>query len=354
VSTAPSLKGEVHKFSLKVTKGPHAGLSMEFEKSMVTIGRSAENDIQLNLDVRVSRHHVEIRQSMGQFYIANLSQKNFVLLNGQNITSEKIDNRGVFQLGESEFMLHVHIDTDMIEPLSLVTSNQSLVKSSVVPRPVISPYQPPAQPLAQATRPSLQSNTQPRPRPNATTVSSPSLFENKKFKIYAGLAMLGLFIFMSLPKTKSRRADDRVYRSIEEIDLSRQEAENEIKVFKDRKDKMQQTIYQKSNENFLRGYRDYRQAQYARAKEAFQVVLNLDPDNELAKRYYNLAQIKLDELIKFHMLQGRRYFEKQNYRLCKSNYQTAMTMLASDLSNPEYKEAKFQHERCSVAQEGRQ
>ncbi len=64
-------------------------------------------------------------------------------------------------------------------------------------------------------------------------------------------------------------------------------------------------------------------------REVFQVVLNLDPDNELAKRYYHLSKIKFDELVKFNMIQGNRYREKRNPAACVSrNYSNVLTMLS--------------------------
>ena len=179
------------------------------------------------------------------------------------------------------------------------------------------------------------------------------VLSNKKFLTYAGLAFVGVMIFIMLPGGKSKRTEEKPFRTVEEINVSRQESENEIKVFQERKDKMNQQIYQKAYENFLRGHRDYRQGQFVRAREAFQVVLNLDPDNDLARRYLNLSKIRFDEIVKFHLLQGRRYLEKHNYRMCRANFQTVMTMLGNDPSNPEYKEALTMHKQCSVALEGR-
>ena len=160
------------------------------------------------------------------------------------------------------------------------------------------------------------------------------------------------FVISGLGK-KTKKVESRAFRTEEELNVVRAEAENEIKAFQERSQKMNQQIYQKAYENFLRGYRDYRQGQYGRAKESFQLVLNLDPDNELAKRYLNLARIRFDEMVKFNMLQGRRYLEKHNYRMCKASYQTVMTMLGNDPSNPEYKESLNLHRQCSLAIESR-
>ena len=83
------------------------------------------------------------------------------------------------------------------------------------------------------------------------------------------------------------------------------------------------------------------------------MVLNLDPDNELAKRYYHLSKIKFDELVKFNMIQGNRYREKKNWRMCQSNYTNVMTMLQYRKDDPSFKEAKQFYEECTLNLEGR-
>lgn len=364
MSTASSLRTDNVRFSLEAVKGPHKGLTFESDKTSITIGRGPENDIVLTDDPRVSRQHAEIKQSLGQFYLVNLSQKNFVLLNNQNITSEKIDNKSVIQVGETEFKFIAQGSTNLLEPVS----------------PVLAPVPTPAPPSAMSGIPSVHAGgvpsvAPPPPPPGygrgpapqapppgygaapARPYTPPSglaaLIQHPKFKVYFVVALVGLLGFYMLKGGKTRKVEDRPFRTSEELEVSRTEAENEIKQFQERKDKMKIAVYQKAYENFLRGYRDYRQGQYARAREAFQLVLNLDPENELARRYFNLAKIRFDELIKFNMLQGRRYLEKQNYRMCRSNFQTVMTMLGNDPSNPEYVEAKTYHEQCNTALEGR-
>lgn len=351
MSTASSLRADNLKFTLEVVKGPHAGLVFESDKTSITIGRGPENDIVLAEDPRVSRQHAEIKQSLGQFYLVNLSQKNFVLLNGKNITSEKIDGKSVIQVGESEFKFVVQGSTNLLEPVApVMTPVKSAPESPLVPaqqgpRPPM-PAMPPPPPYPGYGQ--APPHTPPPPRAAYPNTGG----DSGRMGFYIVLALIGLGLFVMLKGGKTRVANDRPFRTAEELEVSRQEAENEIKMFQERKDKMKVAVYQKAYENFLRGYRDYRQGQFARAREAFQLVLNLDPDNELARRYYNLAKIRFDEVIKFNMLQGRRYLEKHNYRMCRANFKTVMTMLGNDPSNPEYVEAKTYHEQCQIALEG--
>lgn len=371
MSTAQSIS-ELLTFTLEVLKGPHAGEKFEFTKSTITVGREAENDVILAKDPRVSRQHIEIKQSMGQFYLVNLSQKNFVLLNGQNVASEKLEGKSVLQVGDTEMRFTYQGGTQALEPLAPAVS--------VVPQARVIPTPPPATmpsapPVASIPRPAMPMAPRPgmpapmvggAPYPGAGARPAggppprplePSLLQklvsNPRFALFAVIGFIGLAFLLSNVGRTSKKVEYRPFRTEEELRVVRDEAENDIKAFQERRTQMNQQIYQKAYENFLRGYRDYRQGQFVRARESFQLVLNLDPDNELARRYLNLAKIRFDEMVKFHMLQGRRYLEKQNYRMCRASYQSVMTMLGNDPSNPEYKEALLMHRQCSLALESR-
>jgi serine phosphatase RsbU (regulator of sigma subunit) len=70
------------------------------DKERVTIGRSRENDVFLP-DQWLSRHHAEIRQKDGSFFLVDLGSKNGTLLNGVRVTGEsKLGGGDVITLGE--------------------------------------------------------------------------------------------------------------------------------------------------------------------------------------------------------------------------------------------------------------
>lgn len=178
---------------------------------------------------------------------------------------------------------------------------------------------------------------------------------NPRVRFYAIVAVVGLlawyFLFSESPKEKK---DPNAFRtsalSMADVVEAEKRTQELLTVKKEKYDSIQ---YRRAQENFIKGFRDFQQGQYARAREAFQVVLNLDPDNELAKRYFHLSKIKFDELVKFNMIQGNRYREKRNWRMCQSNYSNVMTMLQHRKDDPSYKEAKQFYEECTLNLEGR-
>jgi tetratricopeptide (TPR) repeat protein len=354
VGAAPKVKENL-KFALDVVKGPHAGTKLSFTKGAVTIGRGPENDVVLANDPRVSRQHAEIKQRGSDFIVVNLSDKNFVLLNGQNIQSEILVKGAVVQIGDSE--IKFDYESPALEVPPPPPAQQRAVLASVPPP---APAMPSFQNAAPAPAAAPYQHQQPRPvgqaphsRPRAA--SNGGLFSDPKVRFYGIIVVLGLVgWFLFSPSKKGAVKDANAIRSsvvsLQDVNEADKRSQELLTIKKEKYDTVQ---YRRAHENFIRGFRDFQQGQYARARESFQVVLNLDPENELAKRYYHLSQIKFDELVKFNMIQGNRYREKRNWRMCQSNYSNVMTMLQNRRDDPTYKEAKQFFEECTLNVEGR-
>ncbi|WP_415062322.1 FHA domain-containing protein [Bdellovibrio sp.] len=381
MSAAPQVKDSA-KFAIEIVKGPHQGLKMSFSKSSVSIGRGPENDIVLSSDPRVSRQHAEIKlRGSAEFVIVNLSQKNYILVNGQSVQSELLTNESVIQIGDSEIRFHVELPAAVTAPTPAANPLGGFTPSIPVSTPASAPtpaFTPPAQP------PAFQ---QPRPMPTMPPPSMPpaqpmagayggyqpplsqgpsatmggavgpsgGLLQNPKARFYGiiGILVLGGWFLFS-PSNKKNAKDPNAIRtsviSMQDVADAEKRSQELLTIKKEKYDSIQ---YRRAQENFIKGFRDFQQGQYARAREAFQVVLNLDPDNELAKRYFHLSKIKFDELVKFNMIQGNRYREKKNWRMCQSNYSNVMTMLQHRKDDPSYKEAKQFYEECTLNLEGR-
>lgn len=379
MGAAPNVKDAL-SFEVEVTKGPHIGLRLNFSKGSATIGRGPENDIVLSSDPRVSRQHAEIKQRGSEFVVVNLSSKNFILVNGEAVQSEVLKKGTVIQIGETEMRF---ICEGAEEPqLAAVPSSVPAATPGLKPNspfvPVTPAPNPAAAPRPQAGVPAFQ---QPGMAPSVPPMGMPpsmpsqgmgygggfqappsagpapamrggggSILQNPKARFYgiiAIVAVVGYFIFSPSKGNKAKDPNAIRTSSISLQDMA--EADKRTQELASlKKDKYDSVQYRRAQENFIRGFRDFQQGQYARSREAFQVVLNLDPDNELAKRYYHLAKIKFDELVKFNMIQGNRYREKKNWRMCQSNYSNVMTMLQNRKDDPTFKEAKQFYEECSL------
>ena len=69
---------------LHIVKGAGAIQSLEFKADVIQIGRSVENDIQLN-DGSISRRHLKIVRRDNRYFIMDLKSKNGTYVNGKRI-----------------------------------------------------------------------------------------------------------------------------------------------------------------------------------------------------------------------------------------------------------------------------
>ncbi len=362
------------KFRVEVISGPHAGTIYNFDKETVTIGRGPENDIILSNDLRVSRQHAEIKLNGTEHYILNLSQKNFVLVNGVRAQSEKLELGAVIFIGESELKFSSEKQdaaAKIAAPLSPAFGNVTPIKPvSAKPAPPIQPvmHSPAPRPLQQAplgypTQNSMPMNHQPL---GAAQNSTPFGTNHRplnpntggggisgRVKFYGIIVILGFVAWFFLSGTKKPGRDPNAIRTSDQVTSDLQTADKMIEQLEKKKRQMNEVQYSRAQENFIKAFRDYQQGQYGRARESFQVVLNLDPDNTLAQRYLRLSQIKFDDTLKHSMMQGSRYREKKNWRLCQSSFFNAMTMLQNRKDDPTYQEAKRYYDECALNAEGR-
>lgn len=383
-------ENESLKFEIEIVAGPHKGLKTAFSSSSVTIGRGPENDIVLANDPRVSRQHAEIKQkSYNEFTIVNLSSKNFVMINGENVDGQNItiSSGAIIQIGDSQIKFILDALAPVVTPVKLadiasgrptpeiaavppvppprppaVTQNKSLPPSSLPPGMVMksqpSSVPTPVQPKVSPVTPYVATSTEAPPVMGGASVgvsAAPKGDANSKrvrFYVIVGVLLAGFIWFMTRENTvkEDKNAIRNTNISMQAVVDAEKRSQELLTVKKEKYDSVQ---YRRAQENFIKAFRDFQQGQYARAQEAFQVVLNLDPENELAKRYYQLSKIKFDELVKFNMIQGNRYREKKNWRMCQSNYSNVMTMLQHRKDEQTYKEAKQFYDECSLNLEGR-
>ncbi len=369
MSAAPVISSAL-RLKLKVTSGPHLNEIYSLENKTTKIGRAEDNDIKLVNDGRISRHHVEIYLVHSQFKFKNISQKNFVTIDGKVMEEGLLLPGQLLQVGETTF----EVFSDGPE---LVSNEENITPSATDDKSVVTvrvPLQAPVTPVVVRPAPLKPLNSAPptplRPMPmgnsapplrspppmGATQISRPSPARttsgDSKLTFYVlVLGALGFFVYLALGPAKPKEV--KTFRTSQQVEYDLLQSSDEKKKLQERLETMQTTAAKRAQENLIKGFRDYQQGNFARARDNFQVVLNLDPDNVLAKRYFHLSKIKFDELLQFHILQGLRYRDKKNFRLCRSSFQSALVMIQNNQQHPKYREVKNFFDECNLALEGR-
>ncbi len=319
-------------YDLEVIKGPHAGQKFSFDKVSVTIGRGTENQVVLSQDLRVSRVHAEIRNSDGQIFFVNLSQKNYVLVDGTKVEFQQISADCILTIGETE----IHFRQKTVQPKKnpLVIANPAHNKLKVSPPP---PFM-----------------SQPMPSSVKFIPPQPAAASGNRMRFFLIVGIIGLaayFLLFNSPK-KSKKGSS--IRGSEVIERDLQDSQDRIEILEARVNKKNSLTNKRAEENFIKGFRDYQKGQYLRAKEYFRIVLNLNPEHVEARKYYEQATIKHRKLMEFNFIEGLKSKEKKNYRLCKSFLTQVLVLAQGDRTSYEkYEEAEKYLRECNLGLEGR-
>lgn len=349
MAAAPVIK-KLAKISLTIQNGPIEGHVYEFEKPSITIGRGAENDIVLATDARVSRSHAEIKAHDTKYFITNISQKNYILINGERVEARELRNGDVIYIGDTELAVAVKVEN----PAGAKPASQSNALQSQPIRPVQAPVAQPSVP-SMNTPPQRQqqyANTYQQPQANYEAPKKSSGFDlqlspgqMRLYGLVAVILLLGVWLFSD---DGGQKAKQKI--KLRTLDQIASELEASQKTLDDLRETAQKggidrEPFRSAQEAYLKGFRDYRNGQYSRAMQHFQAALSLNPEHQLAKRYYTLAKVRFDQFVQFNMIQGRKYLERGNYRLCVHAFTQAMILL-KDKNDPIYKEAQQFREEC--------
>ena len=334
---------QLPQIQIEIIKGSSAGKKIVLNKPSIFIGRGQENDIVINDDPQVSRRHVEIKNTGFEVTIVNVSQKNKIFINQQLMDFKLVVGPTILTLGDTDISISVESKKEMQQKFPI---QQQAAHLKLLPENTINSSVSKIQPQDQIP-PSYQQNTS-MPRMQ----SNPNSGRIRFYGIIAVVALVGYFLF---GQNSQKNTEDKLkVRSSAEItkDLESSESnmENLQRIRQETGKNSEQ--YKNAQQNYVKGFRDYRQGQYSRAMQSFQAAISIYPNHVLARKYYKLAQIKFGEQVQFNMMQGRRYRSKGNYRLCKSAFEKVIIMV-KDPNDPIFKEAKQLLSECQLQSEGR-
>ena len=343
------------RFSLMVKAGPHSGERFTFDQCPIRLGRSGDNQVSLSKDLKVSRVHVEIRFQQGQFSFHNISEKNQVLVNAQNVRNTVVTSDCTLVLGDTEIAFHLEEALGLGNPPALASVNiksgnsEALVSyregtgssqqktasgfhSGVVPMPTL--MSPPTSQPMEAGLPSMS--------------GSPYVQqENSKILFYVIIgAVVCIFAFFLSGKTKSKaplqiRTSDEVVKGLEDSKDTLEQLQKE-----DERLGLNSPQYLLAEQQWAKGFRDYRNGQYSRAIIELQSALAFFPQHSRARKYLTTSQRILDEQIKTIMRDGQKYKSQGNYRMCAASFEKALRMMNAERDDETTKEAKQYKEEC--------
>jgi hypothetical protein len=373
------------KIKMNVVKGPHSGQVFLLSKTSFTIGRGPENDVVLMNDPQASRSHARVSVVDRDLEVANLSQKNAIVVDGERVQKWKIVNNSNFLVGDSEF----NVEYDLGQAVVSIPTKKTVVAKPVKP---LQPQQPvpPARmnaPVNRGGAPVLrpQQNLGARPEPNQvrkplqaqpmqnfnpnqpaqvrsqtaaqSEFQDASFMANPKFKFYLIILIVagGAYFYLTSGNKNSQAkkiSSTLIYGDEMTSNLNTKSQADRTQELEEKKKLQESPQKLRIQENFVRGMRDFQLGNYARAQEFFQLVLNLDSDHALSKRYLYLSKVRFDEVVQEKLMLGETYFKKHNFRMCASLYRQVMDMLNGKSSDQKYQLAEKKAKECELASEG--
>lgn len=349
MSAAPAMNSAL-QVTIEIVRGPNQGFKQTFHQNKWTVGRGPENDLVLAQDLKISRNHIEVQCTGAQVFVRNKSQKNIMMVDGLLAIEAILKPESVVQIGETYIRLKFDRPPEKPSLKAVPQSQTPAVKASTSAATgaaagarMPANHRPGAGPVGFVSAAGgLGPRRQPPPQVELPLVSNP------RFRFYSMVLAIGLVAAWYFSQTQIGKAPERLRDSIvvtEELAKS----EEELKAIREDMEKrgVDTPQFRLADAQFIRGFRDYQNGQYARAMEAFQSARSFYPGHELATRYWTLSKRKLDERVQAYMIQGRRYLGTQNYRLCKSSFAAVLKQVKDD-RNPIYQEALKFHEECRL------
>ncbi len=312
-----------------VISGAMKGTVRVMNSAQFTIGRSPECEFVVVNDPKVSRKHVTIVCMPGECEVICLNEKNPVLINGNEVNKGRLREGDTLTLGETELQFNMGGPAHLEVPLMSV------------------PHAPPHgyPPMPYGLPPPAAAPSRPR-----GTAKRPGQNNSKRFLIYGIVALLIYWLFSSETKKKEAqklRTEQDIQAEIEAAYKLKEAGEAANTKRLDGSVNARQ-----AQENYVRGFRDYRDGQYERALISFQACLALNPEHTLCNRYLRLSQRKFNEVIQYHMVLGRKYRDQNQFKSCRAAFRNVMVMV-KDANSQTYKEAKANYEACNTFVEGR-
>jgi hypothetical protein len=324
VSTVP-VQSPSQALLLVIMSGSDKGVAYRLVSQKISIGRDPDNDIVLN-DTKCSRHHCQITISNNQIIARDVGSKSGIFINGQRFEETTIQLNQPFQVGETTLCLRW---TGAEQQSSALQTRGTSV-------------------------PGNRAGPQPMAVMGGAVSRGPPAQKNSKAAFYGVIAVVGILVIFALtaaPKKNSQGYGLRTEAQIEEDIQSAQKRKDDIF-----REKMAQGVFNsqagEAQAAYIQGFRDFREGHYNRAIQAFTATLALNPDHALGQKYKRLAEKKLDELVQYYMLEGKRAYDQNKFELAKSAYINVLIEL-NDPNNKIYQEAKERRQEVELLLKGR-
>ena len=306
----------VIKAKLRVLSGPFKGKSFKLVSDQIYIGRAEEiNDIVIDYDPYCSRKHALIsKDPHSSNYTVSRIARSANLYVGKKTVEDKLPlkNGSLITVGQTQFKLEI------LKKAELAVVPQKNNQLNKIPSPVSSPSENKKPPLL-------------------------------RWVIIIAVVGAGFFLLTDSPKTTNQEKEKTRLRLEQDMEDEIQSINQMKEKIIEEKKEIGSTSFKNAQQAYLKGIRDFRKGFFGRAKENFRVCKTLYPQHKLCGGYLKKSQIKYEQLAQRHLVLGKQYREKKQYRQCVSSFTNVMTMMSYNNNHPLFKEAQTNLSFCKLA-----
>ncbi|MEK6554278.1 MAG: FHA domain-containing protein [Bdellovibrionota bacterium] len=309
------------EYLITILNGPEKGSTFKIMSGRISIGRGTDNDISLSYDAKSSRSHAWITVTSNGVEITDVSDKNKIIVNGDDSPKQMLRDKSVIQLGETKMQFRVMSPkSDALN--SLAVQGADFFKSKAM---------------------GLKRDSMPSPSRGRSSSRSAG-FPKQNIIVITIIALVG-FYYWSKPAAVSKmasaiRTEDQIVRDISSI-----EAET-AKLQADRASRGENAPnFNEVNSHYIRGYRDYRSGNYQRAVESFQACLSIKPDHPKCQQFLSASSRGFWSTVDAEILRGLKLKEQNQYISCTAAFENVKN-LVTDQTNKKYIEAETNRKFC--------
>jgi pSer/pThr/pTyr-binding forkhead associated (FHA) protein len=326
--------------SLEQMSGPDKGRLFELSAARLTLGRSAENDIVLDLE-GVSRVHALLVHSEDAWFIRDNNSKNGIFVNGEKVKESWLETGDMVQLGTFIFRFNAGPTIAMAPEGNLpdLASPNGAMDLGAVAGMGMAPV------------------------PTATSAGRRA--GNPRILIYVGvLALLGGYLMLGGSSSEPGKSatdgevatasgGERLSRDFSlsekpKLDLGTKQViplGMEDPMLKKAEQEMTRldwsnTSLREAEQFFRRGQREYLNRNFHRAIDSFRTALSLYGGHVLAERYLRRAVYEAEIEAKNNMASAIQYYESLQYARAIHHFNEAIALLAHRPNEPMVKEAQ--------------
>ena len=290
--SAPQKVGKHHR--LLCLTGENKGVSYYITGKRSVMGRGEESDIVI-YDQKASREHIELIMKGDEFLLTDLDSQNGVIVNDLKVTQYKLKDNDKIIIGHTIYKYNFF---NIEYAMESQEADEGEVEGDEIPE-------------------------------IEKKVTKKDEGKRKKIILIIAVALIAMFLFDDDPEVKNKKK--------KAIDIDK--VDNLTKALERKQEKEDREQVKKINAIIHRGQREFREGNYFRAIEEFDLALLLSPNHGQASFYKRKSQQRIDEEIEQSFLKGRQQMDSLKFEKAMKTYCSIIKLLNNYSDDQRYKDA---------------